>query len=801
MSRLSYAGAPADREVPRREAPEARALQARALLDHMGWIVAAGVAGAAIGGAVALSSPLEYRAQALVQVDARDTRNGAQTAPAGQLDAGLLRSRAVVAPVAEQLHLDISARPLRAPLLGALVERWSTPGQPRGSWLGYAWGGERLVLDSLAVPERLVDQPMQFEVLSDGGYRIRYQNTVLVEGVVGENATGNGVELRVARIEAAPGTRFALTRHDPARTADAIRLGLVVESESADASGSTVRVAWQYPDPDAAAALVNGVTRAYISGQTAQRRGDAADSLAFLSGELPRVQAELARAEEAQSRYRARTGSMQPSRDAQSFLNNSMEYQRQITALRMERTKLLQRFTTDANEVKTVDSQIQQMTRDRAEIDARMQSLSASERESVALARDVKVAEDMYMTLRTKVEQLSLLRSDNSSQMRLIDKAIVPARSVGPGAWPFVSGGMLLGLCLGVAGVGLRQRLKPSVATANDAEQRLGIAMLGDVAFSDEQTELEREIDAKRRLGIAAGFALQANGRLAAPRPGTTLVDASVVVDADSDYAESERLLRQGLHDHFLLARRAPHSLAVEGLRSLRAALHFSLRSAPDGVVAVTSPAVGAGKTFSAVNLAVLFAEAGQRVLLVDADLRRGKIADWFDQPAEGGLAEVLAGRLLIAEAVRPTVVSGLFILTHGQTPPNPSELLMLPTLADNLRRCASRFDLVIVDTPPVMAVADATLVASLAGSTLLVIRADVTPAEQVNETLKRLARADARLMGGILNGVVQRRSNRADFNSINPYLGMPLTHAGVKPPALTNRPDEAGTTSGTQAA
>ncbi len=787
MSRLSYAGAPADREIPRREAPAARALQARALLDHMGWIVAAGVVGAAIGGAVALSSPREYRAQALVQVEGKDgvVRNVAQTPQGAQLDAGLLRSRAVVAPVVEQLHLDITARPLRAPLIGTLAERWSTPGQPRGTWLGYAWGGERLVLDSLAVPERLVDQPMLFEVLRDGSYRISYQDTALVEGVVGENASGNGVELRVARIDAAPGTRFLLTRQDPARTADAVRLGLDVDSESADAGGSTVRVAWQYPDPELAAALVNGVTRAYISGQTAQRRGDAADSLAFLTRELPRVQAELARAEEAQSRYRARTGSMQPSRDAQSFLNNSMEYQRQITALRMERTKLLQRFTTDANEVKTVDSQIQQMTRDRAEIDARMQSLSASERESVALARDVKVAEDMYMTLRTKAEQLSLLRADNSSHMRMIDQAIAPARSVGPGAWPFVSGGMLLGLCLGVAGVGVRQRLKPSVATANDAEQRLGIAMLGDVAFSDEQAELEREIDAKRRLGIAAGFAMQAKACLEAPRPGTALVDGAVVDDADSEYAESERLLRQGLHDQFLLARRAPHSLAVEGLRTLRAALHFSLRSAPDGVVAVTSPAVGAGKTFSAVNLAVLFAEAGQRVLLVDADLRRGKIADWFDQPAEGGLAEVLAGRVQLAEAVRPTVVSGLFILTHGKTPPNPSELLMLPTLADNLRRCASRFDLVFVDTPPVMAVADATLVASLAGSTLLVIRADVTPAEQVNETLKRLARADARLAGGILNGVVQRRSNRADFNSINPYLGMPLPPAEPKHPAL----------------
>ena len=299
------------------------------------------------------------------------------------------------------------------------MDRFSTPGHVRGTWpasQGYAWGGERLVVDTMTVPEDLVDQPLVFETRRDGAYRLFDHDVLLLEGRVGETAGGNGITLRVDRIEAAPGTRFALTRHDLARTAEAVRRGLQVESEGTQTSagpgsaaaqpGGTVRVGWQYADRQLAAELVNGVTRAYIDGQTTKRREDAAGTLAFLSNELTRVQGELTRAEEALTRYRARTGSLAPSRDAQSFLNNSMEYQRQIAALRLERTRLLQRFTTEANEVRTVDSQIQQMTRERAEIDARMQSLSASERESVALTRDVKVAEDMYMTLRSKVKEL-----------------------------------------------------------------------------------------------------------------------------------------------------------------------------------------------------------------------------------------------------------------------------------------------------------------------------------------------------------------------------------------------------------
>lgn len=803
MSRLSYAGAPAEGVAPRREAQPAGTRQARVLMDHMGWIAAAGVAGAAVGALVALSAPPQYRAQALVQVESRDggARSVAQTQGAAGFDAGLLKSRAVVAPVVERLRLDITAQPLRPPLVGALLDRFSRPGQPGGTWpqsLGYAWGGERLVIDSMTVPEQLVDQPLTFEVRREGRYRVFQQDALLLEGSVGESASGNGITLRVDKIEAGPGTRFTLTRRDLAHTAEAVRRGLTVESEAAAIPASlggaaaatglpsgTVRVSWQYPDRQLAAHLVNGVTRAYIDGQTTKRREDAAGTLAFLSSELPRVQSELTRAEEALARYRARTGSLQPSRDAQSFLNNSMEYQRQIAALRIERTRLLQRFMPEANEVRTVDSQIQQMIRERAEIDARMQSLSASERESVALTRDVKVAEDMYMALRNKVEQLSLMLSDSSSQLRVVDAAIAPVAPSGIGTWPFATAGALLGLCLGVAGINLRQRLRPSVASAADAEERLGMAMLGDIAFSNEQTDLERQIEGKRRLGIAAGFALPPNARLGWPEPTTSVIDAATAAEPESEHARAERLLRHGLHDHYLLARRAPHSLAVEGLRTLRAALHFTLRDAPNCVVAVTSPATGAGKTFAAVNLAVLFAEAGQRVLLVDADLRRGRVADWFDQPAEPGLAEVLAGRTAIADAVKPSVVSGLFLLNRGVAPANPSELLMLPALAETLRLCAGRFDLVLVDTPPVMAVADATLVANLAGSTLVVVRADVTATAQVDETLKRLAHANARLAGGILNGVMPRRSNRTDFNTINPYLGMPLPATVGRLPAL----------------
>ncbi len=755
------------------------------MLDHAGWILAGGLAGAAVAWMFAVSQPSMYSASALVQVlqpvPQRDARNAgnmaALAAPSVPLDVGMLRSRTVVAPVVERLRIDISAQPLRAPLIGGLVAHFATPGVVKGAWpqsLGYAWGGEQIVVDRLNVPDRMIDVPLTLEVLPDGNYRLYEKDTALLAGSVGKVSEGNGVALTVSRIDAAPGTRFVLKRHDLVQTIDAVSETLRIEAQPGDTG--TVSIGWRTTDRTAAAALVNGITDSFIGSQATQRRDDTATTLAFLSGEIPRVKAELERAEAALTRYRSKAGSMAPSQDAQSFLTGSMDYQKQIALLKLERTKLLQRFTEEANEVKTVDNQIQQLVRERREMDSRFQNLSATERESVGLTRDVKVAEDMYMTLRNKAEQLTLSQLDRTGQVRVLDSALVPMRPTGPGPWPVTTAGALIGLCLAMACVTVRQRIRPALETVNDAEVRLGLPMLGDIVYSQEQAALERLVDARAQ---AAWSHAQVAGLLTR-QPGHALVPQDELDElaetTEDDVEGAERLLRLGLHDQFLLARNAPHSMAVEGLRSVRAALHFTLRAAPDKVVAITSPTAGAGKTFASVNLAVLFAEAGQRVLLIDADLRRGKVANWFDLPVDVGLAEVLAGQVPLPEAVQRTVVNGLSVLPAGVPPANPSELLMHPAMMACLQMCRERFDLVIVDTSPVLAVADATFVANLAGSTLLVLRADTTLPEHVDETLKRLSRADARLLGGILNGVKQKRSNQADFSNMNPYLGMPLT-------------------------
>ena len=168
-----------------------------------------------------------------------------------------------------------------------------------------------------------------------------------------------------------------------------------------------------------------------------------------------------------------------------------MDYQRQIAALRLQRTQLLQRFTTDSNEVRTVDSQIQQLACERRDMDARLKNVSLSEGGGRPDAGR-QGGRGTYMQLRNKVQQLSLRESDSTSAMRPVDSAVASMTPVGVGPWPLTAGGGLLGLGLGMIGVSARRRWKPAVADAGEVEDEFGVPILGEVVFSREQVELER---------------------------------------------------------------------------------------------------------------------------------------------------------------------------------------------------------------------------------------------------------------------------------------------------------------------
>jgi tyrosine-protein kinase Etk/Wzc len=175
----------------------------------------------------------------------------------------------------------------------------------------------------------------------------------------------------------------------------------------------------------------------------------------------------------------------------------------------------------------------------------------------------------------------------------------------------------------------------------------------------------------------------------------------------------------------------------------------------------VIGPTSSAGKSFVAGNLAILHAEIGSRVVLVDADMRRGNLASFFYQTNRGGLSEVLADRVALRNVLRHTGVPGLSFLACGARPDNPAALLMRPRFREILERLVNQFDLVIVDTPPFLAVTDASIIAGEAATSLLVLRSGAQSEEEIADTIKKMDRAEGRIAGAVFNGIPLRRSTR----------------------------------------
>jgi tyrosine-protein kinase Etk/Wzc len=209
-----------------------------------------------------------------------------------------------------------------------------------------------------------------------------------------------------------------------------------------------------------------------------------------------------------------------------------------------------------------------------------------------------------------------------------------------------------------------------------------------------------------------------------------------------------------------------PEDVSIESLRSLRTGLQFALVEAQNNVVAIISPTAGVGKSFVATNLAQVFASAGVRVVLVDADLRRGHLHRHFGLERQPGLSDAISGAAALDDTLRGTQEPNLSVLPTGSIPANPAELLSSERFETLLKELSGRFDCVIVDTPPILAVTDSALVARLAGVNVLVLRSGRHPIREIASTVKRLVQSGIKLHGAVLNDVSSRgRYRRYDYN------------------------------------
>ncbi|MGV6474457.1 polysaccharide biosynthesis tyrosine autokinase [Azotobacter vinelandii] len=689
-----------------------------ALLDHK-WPILGLTLLFFLGGTLygLFATPI-HRTSALVQIEKKSgTVPGLEMgdftqASSARTEIELIRSRSLIGQAVDNLHLDVRATPQRFPLLGDYLARRHRGPEPAPPLLGlqeYAWGGEKIDILRFEVEPSRIGKAFLLIAGEDGAFTLQEsEGEPLLRGRVGEAIERNGIRLQIRELQARPGTRFTLKKASRSSTVRSYRNALQLTELGTDTG--LITVAMEHPDPGHASRVVDEIGRLFVRQNIERMSAEANGSLEFVRSQLPEVRRELDQAEGALNDYRKRHGSVDIAMETGTVLSQAVDLETRISELRMQQAELDRRFTPEHPAYKTLLLQIQGLTQRKNEIARRVQSLPETQQELLRLSRDVQVGTTIYTQLLNKAQELDLVRAGTIGNVRIVDPAVIDGGPVAPNKSLIQVLATLAGALLAIGFVLLRRLLDPGLETPEAIEQ-LGLPVYAAVPFSAHQ------VHAKIRRRLPAG-----------------------------DPAISP-----------LLALGHPNDPAVEALRSLRTSLHFITLGAQDNRLVISGPGPQAGKSFICANLAAVVAQAGKRVLLIDVDMRKGHLHKLLGMPASPGLAELLGGHCTLADALHPTPLEGLFLLPRGQLPPNPSELLMRPEFAATLEQASASHDLVILDTPPLLAVTDAAIVGRQAATTLIVTRFGVSSAHEIEMTVRRFAQSGIEIKGAILNGLEKR--------------------------------------------
>jgi capsular exopolysaccharide synthesis family protein len=256
-------------------------------------------------------------------------------------------------------------------------------------------------------------------------------------------------------------------------------------------------------------------------------------------------------------------------------------------------------------------------------------------------------------------------------------------------------------------------------------------------------------------LGLAAAVAVeQFDDSVKSPDEARDSFDLTVLGTIPQIKEAAARRKTADGTSHRLVTHLDPKSPVAEAYRSLRTNLAFARAHDQLKTIVLTSPGPADGKSTTVANLAITFAQQGQRTLLVDADLRRAVLDKLFSVRREPGLTDLLVGRAQLADVVHESGIDNLSVLGSGPFPPNPSELLGSQAMRDVLSEASSAYDIVMLDSPPLLAVTDAAVLSTLVDGAILVVRMGATPRTSVRRAMSQLQTVHGRLIGAVLNDV-----------------------------------------------
>jgi len=684
------------------------------VLEARWWVLGITAIFAALATVYALFATPIYKADALVQIEqnaGNSLVNDINSAlsnkpPASAAEMQLIQSRLVLGKTVDDLNLDIAVEKNSFWLLGAGWDRL----QGRQN--------DTVVVDTFNLPAGQAKNVFTVEVLSPTQYLLTSDNGFSAKGQVGQTLNQGGITLKVSAIKAQVGDTFTVTKYSTLGMINQLQGNLTVAENGKDTG--VLSLSYTGEDRDKIRDILDSITRNYLEQNVQRKSEEAAKSLKFLAEQLPDVRTRLDAAENKLNAYRQQQDSVDLSLEAKSVLDTMVNIDAQLNELTFKEAEISKLYTKVHPAYRTLLEKRQTLEQEKARLNGRVTAMPKTQQEIVRLTRDVESGQQVYMQLLNKQQELKITEASTVGDVRIVDAAIAQPGMVKPQRALIILGSIILGLMLSVMGVLLRSLFNRGIESPAVLEEA-GIGVYASIPLSEWQKSRD---------------------------------------NATVRNVKGARRNKQSQ----LLAVGNPTDLAIEAIRSLRTSLHFAMMQASNNVLMLTGVSPSIGKTFVCANLAAVISQTNKRVLLIDCDMRKGYTHELLGTTNNNGLAEVLSGQADISHCAQKTSVPNFDLIPRGMVPSNPSELLMGERFAELVAWASKNYDLVLIDTPPILAVTDAAVVGRHAGTTLMVARYAVNTLKEVETSLSRFEQNGINVRGVILNSIFRRAAGYEDY-------------------------------------
>ncbi|MDM1772059.1 polysaccharide biosynthesis tyrosine autokinase [Acinetobacter indicus] len=665
------------------------------------------------------TTPDTYQVDALVQVEENKGASAAllgdlsemieQKSPA-QAEIEILKSRLVLGTVIDRLNLNIRIHGTEDSFWSRLLNKHEYDSEYSAQSVLFKDNQKSFDVRSFEIPDYYRDKSLLLS-FAEGQYRLTDSATEQVVFSAPLNQTSQlQSEYGLWKVGIYSQDSFDSTYLIQKQSLPAAVRSLLADYSVAEKGKMTgvLGLNYQGTDKQHITQVLNAILAAYSQQNIERRSAETAQTLKFLEDQLPELKQQLDVAEREFNRFRQQYNTVDVTKESELYLTQSVTLETQKAELEQKVAEASAKYTAEHPIMQQMNAQLTAINKKINELDGTLRRLPELQRQYLQLFREVEVKQQLYTGLLNSYQQLRIAKAGEIGNVRIVDTAVEPIEPIKPKKLQILILSIFLGGFLGTLLALLRNMLRSGVKDSTQIENELDLPVYATVPRSPVQESRIKLLKKKKNIPILA-------------------------VKHNDD-------------------------IAIESLRSMRTAIHFALSSAKNNIIMVSGPAPEVGKSFISTNLATILAQSQKRVLIIDADLRRGYLHKYFNQQAQPGLADYLNGQTDLNQVIKATEVSGLDVIARGKSPANPSELLSTTQFATMLNQLSEQYDHILIDTPPILAVTDGIIISQHAGVNLVIARYAKTQMKELELTINRFEQAGVKVNGIILNDI-QRSS------------------------------------------